>query len=211
MCNSPDLEATVSMPGETLDYYLLTHPDAVLVEEFTRAADGCATGLRSAVWSHSGWRAAASFSRLLRTDKAQLSRLTPVSRHTAAETFRAFGGGALPSEQDLRAEFADFEPFATAPPLRLGPDDTTRLYRVLFAFAEEPLNPPATLTSGHRQVNDDLFSWKLRRVGNGLGWALDVTARLATAADDTVAPLLRELTTAVRNHGLIPITTERFS
>lgn len=200
------------MPDETLDYYLLTHPGAVLVEEFTRAADGCATGLRSAVWTHSGWRAAASFSRRLRTDRAQLARLTPVSRRTAAETFHALGGGALPSEPDLRAELAVFEPFATAPPLRLGPaDHTTRLYRILFACAREPLDPPAPLASGRRRIDDDLFTWHLRRVGNGLGWALDLTARLATAADDAVAPLLRELTTASRAHGLIPVTTERFS
>ncbi|HEX5204479.1 MAG TPA: hypothetical protein VFW27_31535 [Actinoplanes sp.] len=198
--------------SDSLDYYLLTGPAGVLVEEFTRDADGATTGLKAAIWSVAGprWRAAASFGLLMRTDKAQLARATPVARAAAADAFRQFGGGDLPAEDELRAELTDFAPLASAPPLRLGPSgDANRHYRVLFAKDPRP-EPPAGLASGSRRIGADAYSWKLRRVGNGIGWALDVTAGLA-GPPGTVEPLLRELTAALRAHGLIPVTTERFS
>ncbi|NMO55753.1 hypothetical protein HH310_31795 [Actinoplanes sp. TBRC 11911] len=199
---------------QALDYYLLragSDVDGVLVEEFVRHRDGSTAGLRGALWRRTGWVGSSSFSRALRGDPSLLAAVVPASRRAAEEAFARLGGGALPGEEGLRDGFADYVPFATAAPLRLGPAAAPdgfherRLYRVLFAG-----DVVGDGVSGRREVSGDLFSWTLRRVGNGLAWGLDVTVLLATSADDTVTPMLRELSTGVRGKGLVPVMTERF-
>ncbi|GAB3986465.1 hypothetical protein [Plantactinospora veratri] len=63
--------------------------------------------------------------------------------------------------------------------------------------------------TARRRVGADAFTWELRRIGAGAAWCLDLTADLAGSRDDAVGPLLRELTTAARIAGLIPVTIER--
>lgn len=199
-----------------LDYYLLragSDVDGVLVEEFVRGHDGSTVGLRGALWRRtgSGWVGSASFSRALRGDPELLAAVVPASRRGAEEAFARLGGGSLPDEGALRDGFVDYVRFATAAPLRLGPATAPdgfherRLYRVLFAGASL-----GDGVAGRREVGGDRFTWTLRRVGNGLAWGLDVTVLLATSADDTVTPMLRELSTGVREKGLVPVMTERF-
>ena len=60
-------------------------------------------------------------------------------------------------------------------------------------------------------VGEDLFSWELRRVGPGVAWSLDLTACLVSDGGAGLGALLRELTTVLRHHGLIPVTIERFA
>jgi hypothetical protein len=184
-------------------------PDGVLIEEFVRDRDYSAKGLCGAVWTFAEprWRGASSFSRAVRTDPALLARVVPTDR-AGAEAVIA----DLAAEEELRAHFLDYEPFATAPPLRLRPAEAPdgfrehRLYRVLFA--KDPRDGEFT---GRRMVGGDQFSWTLRRVGGGLGWGLDVMVLLAGGADDAVGPVIDELTGALLGRGLIPVTTERFA
>jgi hypothetical protein len=198
-----------------VDYYLVGADEGVLVEEFVRDRDYSAVGLCGAFWASDEprWRSASSFSRAVRTDSDLLARVVPTDRFGAEEAFQRLAGADLAAEPELRSHFLDYEPFATAPPLRLGPADPPdgfrerRVYRVLFA--KDPRDDRGA--SGHRTVGDDHFTWTLRRVGSGLGWALDVTVLLATDADDTVGPVLSDLTATLRRQGLIPVTTERFS
>ena len=49
------------------------------------------------------------------------------------------------------------------------------------------------------------------RRSHSLAWCLDVTALLATDATATLGSTLSELTNVLRQHGLIPVTTERFA
>jgi hypothetical protein len=187
----------------TIDYYLV--PDGVLIEEFVRERDYSARGLCGAIWTagEPRWRGASSFSRAVRTDPGLLARVVPTDRAGAQAVI-----ADLAAEGELRAHFVDYEPFNTAPPLRLRPEEESRrLYRVLFA---KDLSG-ADFAGGSRTVGHDHFSWALRRVGGGLGWGLDVTVLLATDADDTVGPVVDELTGALRGRGLIPVTTERFA
>ena len=65
-------------------------------------------------------------------------------------------------------------------------------------------------TAQHR-VGADVFTWDLRRIGPSVAWCLDVTVDLAGAGDDTIGPVLRELTSRMRWHGMVPVTVERFS
>jgi hypothetical protein len=208
-----------------LDYYLVLDAggsvEGVLVEEFVRDRDYSAAGLCGAFWTpdEPRWRSAASFSRAVRTDRALLARVAPTDRAGAEAAFRRLADAELAPESELRAQFLDYEPFATAPPLRLGSADAPdgfrerRVYRVLFAKDRSEDKDPreAQGPSGHRAVGGDHFNWTLRRVGAGLGWGLDVTALLATDADDAVGPVLRDLTAALRREGLVPVTTERFA
>ncbi len=213
--------------GDRLDYsFLLSSPggavDGLLVEEFLRDDDHTTVALGGLVWTAADprWLSSPSFSRTLRTDPDLLARVTPTDRAGAADAYRRLGGGDLPSGPDLRGRFRDHEPFATAAPLRLGPTrppdgfHERRLYRVLFAKDLDPggladLNASWPQTTV-RQAADD-FTWELRRVGRGIAWALDVTVLLAGPTDDTVGPVLRDLTATVRRHGLVPVTTERFA
>ncbi|MEH0972565.1 hypothetical protein V6U77_15705 [Micromonospora sp. CPCC 205546] len=213
-------------------------PEGILVEEFVRDHEFVTVGLFAAAWRADDprWLSCASLSRVMRTDPVSLTRVVPSDRSGAEIAYQQLGGGRLPDEAALRSSFLDYETLATAPLLRLGPADTPagfrekRTYRVLFAKdlqveQVEALrgrwNPPPggqggrgpipQMPAGHRRAGDDLFSWTLHRIGGGLAWGLDVTALLATELDDTVGPVLDDLTQTVRQHGLIPVVTERFS
>ncbi|MEU7588991.1 hypothetical protein AB0A95_22200 [Micromonospora sp. NPDC049230] len=222
-------------------YLILPRPDdpdptsaagGLVVEEFTREHDHVSTGLDSAGWTPTtGWWSSASLSRGIRTDPDTLARVVPTSRTEAEGHYRALDGGQLPDEAVLRSYFLAHQPIPTAAPLRLGPAQPPagcherRVYRVLFAKDLHPdqvanlrasWRTPVDATStsaasGHLETDADRFSWELRRVGHTRGWALDVTVLLGTAADDAVGTTVSDLTSVLRQHGLIPVTTERFS
>lgn len=157
--------------------------------------------------------------------------MVPTSRRKAEEIYRAFGRGQLPDESVLRTHFLDHHPIAAAPPLRLGPAQPPagfherRVYRVLFAKdlrAEQlaslrtawrtPAGGTSTAAaSGRLDTGADRITWDLRRVGHHLAWALDVTVLLSTDAAQAVGPTVTDLTNVLREHGLIPVTTERFA
>ncbi|MEW1589341.1 hypothetical protein AB0283_28290 [Micromonospora vinacea] len=226
--------------GPPLDYYLvLPRPggpaatvEGFVVEEFTRHHDFTTTGLDSAAWTpEAGWWSSTVLSRGMRTDPEVLERVVPTSRREAEEIYRALGGGQLPDESVLRTHFLDHHPIASAPPLRLGPAQPPagfherRVYRVLFAkelradqlaSLRTAWRTPAggtgtSAASGRRDTGADQITWDLRRVGHHLAWALDVMVLLTTDAVDAVGSTLTELTNVLRQHGLIPVTTERFS
>ncbi|NYH44849.1 hypothetical protein HNR22_004576 [Micromonospora jinlongensis] len=207
-------------------------PEGIVVEEFRRHHDFSTTGLDSAGWTPgTGWWSSASLSRGMRTDPDVLVRVLPTWRREAESVYRTLGGGHLPDETVLRTYFRDHQPIASAPPLRLGPAQPPagfherRVYRVLFAKdlrAEQVTDlqaawqapgdgTRASVASGHLDRGDDRFAWDLRRVGHTLAWALDVTVLLRTANAEAVGPTLSDLTNVLREHGLIPVTTERFS
>ncbi|MCO1595256.1 hypothetical protein M8C17_08770 [Micromonospora sp. RHAY321] len=226
-------------PRPSLDYYLVTghRPTAdvegIVVEEFTRHRDFSTAGLDSAGWTAggAGWWSSASLSRSMRTDPEVLTRVVPTSRSEAETVYRRLGGGQLPLEEVLRTYFCDHQPFATVPPLRLGPTQPPsgfrerRVYRVLFAkdLREEEVaslralwgtpdgGTPGPVASGSLDKGGDRYSWDLRRVGRGLAWGLDVTVLLRADASPTLRSTLQDLTNVLRQHGLIPVTTERFS
>ncbi|MEV5211732.1 hypothetical protein AB0K35_30080 [Micromonospora sp. NPDC053740] len=206
--------------------------EGIVVEEFTRHHDLTTTGLDSAGWTpDAGWWSSPALSLGMRTDPEVLARIVPTTRREAEDVYRALGGGQLPDEPLLRTHFLDHQPIATAPPLRLGPAQPPagfherRVYRVLFAKdlrAEQVANlrtawrtpTDGTLTSaasGRLDAHGDQLTWDLRRVGHSLAWCLDVTALLRTDATAALGSTLSELTNVLRQHGLIPVTTERFS
>ncbi|MFF3857431.1 hypothetical protein [Micromonospora sp. NPDC002575] len=212
-------------------------PEGLIVEEFVFAADHSAVRLHSAAWTpqDGGWWSSAAFSRTMRLDAALRARVAAVDRRDAAAAYRELGGGELPDEGTLRGHFDDSTPLATAPlPLTPGHPTAgfgeTRVYRVLFADVLGPdglahlrttwrmtvtgdaADPGArVLGVARRRVGDDAFTWHLRRIGAGGPWCLDLTVDLAGGRDDTVRPMLRELTTTLRMAGLLPVTVERFS
>ncbi|MBQ0904755.1 hypothetical protein [Micromonospora sp. U21] len=229
-----------------LDYYLLlTNPgdrgptadvDGIVVEEFTRHADFSTAGLDSAGWTPSGadWWSSASFSRSLRRDREVLDRVVPTSRKKAESVYRELGGGQLPPEAVLRTYFRDHQPFATAPPLRLGPAHPPagfherRVYRILFAkdLREDHVTSlrtlwqstvdgtprsPGSVVAGRLDQGDDQFAWDVRRVGRDVAWCLDVTVLLRDGPSAALSATLHELTNVMRQHGLVPVMTERFS
>ncbi|WP_158630914.1 hypothetical protein [Micromonospora inaquosa] len=217
------------VPGTTVE--------GIVVEEFTRDRDFTTTGLDSAGWTpQAGWWSSASLSRDMRTDPEVLARVVPTTRQEAEDVYRALGGGQLPDETLLRTHFLNHQPIASAPPLRLGPAQPPagfherRVYRVLFAKdlrAEQvaalrtawrtpeagtsAAGAGASAASGRLDEHGDQFTWDLRRVGHTLAWGLDVTALLATDATVSLGSTVSELTNVLRQHGLIPVTTERFS
>ncbi|GGO03664.1 hypothetical protein [Micromonospora parathelypteridis] len=214
------------------DHEPAADPEGIVVEEFTHHHDHSTTGLDSAGWTPaSGWWSSASVSLSMRTDPDVLARVVPTRRREAESVYRALGGGHLPDETTLRTYFRDHQPIATAPPLRLGPAQPPagfherRVYRVLFAkdlLAEQVAGlraawqtpkdgAGASVASGRLDRDGDRFTWDLRRVGHTLAWCLDVTVLLRTAATGAVGPTLSDLTDVLREHGLIPVTTERFS
>ncbi len=193
--------------------------------------DGAAGGAPDGAW----W-SSAEFTRAMRADPELRGRVVAVSRHEAEAAYRRLGAGELPGEATLRTYFHDTLPFDGSAPLRLGPPDVPegfhdrRVYRILFAgdLSETGL---ANLSAGwrmraadddargrvvgtaHITLAGDLFSWDLRRVG-GMAWSVDLTACLGEPSPRTggvIRRLLRELTTAMRREGLIPVTIERFS
>ncbi|GIG99965.1 hypothetical protein Pma05_65380 [Plantactinospora mayteni] len=215
-----------------------TSPAGILVEEFELGADCSAVRLDSIGWlpGDSHWHGAAAFSRAMRTDADLGGRVCGVSRQEVEAVYRRLGGGELPDEETLRGYFDDGTPLPNSAPLWLGTGQPTagfhqtRVYRILFTAGLAPdglakllatwemtvdhdLADPRTRVVGtaRRRVGDDAFGWDLRRIGAGAAWCLDVTADLASPRDDTIEPMLRELTTAARLAGLIPVTIERFS
>ncbi|WP_410820195.1 hypothetical protein [Micromonospora sp. 050-3] len=209
-----------------------TTVERIVIEEFARHHDFTTTGLDSAGWTPGvGWCSSAALSRGMRTDPEMLVRVVSTSRREAENVYRALGGGQLPDESVLRTHFFDHQPIASAPPLRLGPAQPPagfherRVYRVLFAGdlrAEQvaslrtawrkPAGGTSTAAaSGRLEMGGDQITWDLRRVGGSLAWGLDLTALLSTEAADAVGSTLTDLTNVLREHGLIPVTTERFS
>ncbi|MEO3771489.1 hypothetical protein [Micromonospora sp. B9E7] len=208
--------------------------EGIVVEEFTRHRDFSTSGLNSAGWTpEAGWWSSASLSRGLRTDPELLARVVPVSRAEAEDVYRRLGGGRLPTEAALRTSFGEHQPIATAAPLRLGPAQAPagfserRVYRVLFAkdlrddqveglraawyTTDSAPRPPGSAATGYLERGGDHFTWVLRRVGGGLAWCLDLTVLLTTDTSPEVGPILSGLTSALRQRGLIPVTTERFA
>ena len=122
-------------PQPQLDYHLILSPatgapstadvEGIVVEEFVRGDDWATVGLSSAGWTagEGGWWSSASFSRRMRVEPELAGRVTPTSRYVAETVYRQRGAGQLPAEAVLRTYFRDHQPFATAPPLRLGPTD----------------------------------------------------------------------------------------
>ncbi|MEU7926272.1 hypothetical protein [Micromonospora sp. NPDC049107] len=226
-------------PGRALDYHLVLPAsdghdgESVLVEEFTRQDDLCATGLHSASWTPSdGWWSSASLSRGLRADPAVLARVVPVGRAEAADAYRRLGGGELPSEVVLRTYFRDHQPIAAATPLRLGPTQPPpegfherRVYRVLFAKdlrAEQVTalrsrwrttggGTAGSVADGCHDSGGARFTWDLRRVSHTLAWGLDVTVLMREGGAPAVRETLMNLTNLLRQQGLITVTTERFA
>jgi hypothetical protein len=216
----------------SLDYYLIGPDDGIVVEEFMLADDHSAIGLNSTGWTPEGrrWWSSAEFSRAMRADPVLRARVVAVERADVEIAYRRLGGGELPDEPTLRGYFRDHERLATSTPLRLGtgavPDGyrEKRLYRVLLAGELTPQrladlragwqleNSPSDRVAGTARLplGDDLFTWDLRRIGEGIAWCVDLTACLA-GADCAVGPLLRELVAVLRRHGLIPVTIERFA
>jgi hypothetical protein len=164
-----------------MDHYLVDSR-LVLAEEFVRRGDFSTEGLRSSD---------ASLSRLIRA-RSDLSAV------------------AIEGPTD-RPPLRDHERFRSGPMLELTPHEPLpgfrekRLYSVLFA--RRPDGDPAE--AGELVAGGDRYSWRLRRVANGVAWCLDVTAHLDEG--DTLGPVLDRLTGEMRmRHGLIPVTTERF-
>ncbi|MEV4294402.1 hypothetical protein [Microbispora rosea] len=224
-----------------LDYYLITQAagaegapaEGIVVEEFTLTDDFRTIGLDTAGWTAADgdWWSSAAFGRALREDPGLRARARAVSRPEAEAAYRGLGGGELPGEARLRALFHDHQPLPDSPPLRLTPPRVsdgfhdTRVYRVLFAG--EPRLPlladvvaltgeagdPGTriVGSGELRTDPDVFTWEVRRIGPGVACCLDLTAHLGTASSEALGPLLRQLTTAMRHAGAVPVTVERFS
>ncbi|WP_159104881.1 hypothetical protein [Plantactinospora sp. BB1] len=211
-------------------------PAGILVEEFVLDRDYSAVRLDSTGWTAGGsrWRGASTFSRGVRADAALRDRVVGANRQEVEFVYRHLGGGELPGEEVLRGHFDDGIRLPASAPLRLSPGRATpgftetRLYRVLFTAGLDPdaltgllgtwrMRPgqggSSVLTgvvgTARRRVGADAFTWELRRIGAGAAWCLDLTADLAGDRDDAIGPLLRELATAARMAGLIPVTIER--
>jgi hypothetical protein len=184
----------------------------------------------NAGWTDGRWWSSAAFSMELRGDPRLRARVVPAGRDEARVAYRRLGGGELPDEATLRGYFADPAPLPASAALRLDatpvPDGyrERRVYRVLFAGDLDPdglaalrqrLRMPASGGAGgaeHARMSTagDEFTWQLRRIGYGVAWCIDLTACL-NGDPAGVRPLLRELTSAARGQGLIPVTIERFS
>jgi hypothetical protein len=190
----------------SLDYYLV--PGGIVVEEFVLAGDGWTIPLRAAAWSAgTGWSGRAELSRAMRVDAQLRAQVRPVERPEAEREYARLGGGELPDEVTLRRYLGD--PLPTAEPLRLGePADDRRQYRILFANDLDGA-ALARVRSAHPSLAGGRFTWELRRIGPGIAWGLDLTAR--SRADGEIARVLRVLLAAMRRQGLIPVTVERFA
>jgi len=219
-----------------LDYYLVypsgaartRPPEGMLVEELVLDGDWSAVRLESAGWSPKDgrWWCSAAFSRGLRVDPHLRRRVVGVDRMVASGAYERLGGGSLPAETTLRGFFSDGVPLPTAAPLRLGAAPgaagfhETRFYRALFAGdlddgglarLRDVWGTVGALAGARRRVGRDAYDWELRRLAAASAWCVDLTAHLATPRADGIGPVLRDLSSAVRALGLIPVTVERFS
>ncbi|MGN9841180.1 hypothetical protein ACTMTI_23940 [Nonomuraea sp. H19] len=217
-----------------MDYYLIStsagdrSPAGVLVEEFVLGEDYTAAGIDSAEWgSATGvWSAAPEVSRAIRTDAALRARVTPVGRRSAYDTYARLGGGELPDEDRLRTFFRRRQPLPAAAPLNLGTSPAkSRRYRILFAgelgadglanasqaLRLEPTGDPRVVGKASGSAGGHGFTWELRRIGAGIAWCVDVTARLGTGPVAALGALLHHHRQAIREQGLIPVTVERFA
>jgi hypothetical protein len=213
-------------------------PIGLVVEEFSFAEDYATVGLDSAGWTIADdrWWSSAQFSRDMRMDPQVRARVYPVHRREAEVAFHRLGAGRLPEESTLRAYFRDPVPLTASAPLRLDNRQVPygfrdmRTYRILFANeltetgmanlralwklnpVENPIGRRSHVVGAtHLRVGRHVFTWELRWIGRGVAWCVDVTVYLAGGPDHVVGMLLRELTTAARQQGLIPVTVERFS
>jgi hypothetical protein len=200
-----------------LDFYAVRGDGrllALVVEEFVLRDDHTAAALDSACFDGTWW-SSADYSRRLRTDTTV--EVQPVSRHDALACYAQLGGSALEPDAVLRTHFTDRAIFPEAEPLRLGPDDGRRIYRMLFArdlderhltglLAALRLSPVDDPRVAGRSVLPDA-AWELRRVGD-LAWSIDVTV---PDASTDVGPLIGTALLTARGHGLIPVTVERFA
>ncbi|MEU7825175.1 hypothetical protein [Catellatospora sp. NPDC049133] len=211
-------------------------PAAVVVEDLVLRDDGTAIGIDNVTWTATGgsWQCTPALSRDLRADERLRGRVRAVDAGTAETALRELGGGDLPDEALLRARFGDFLPLPSAPLLRLGPAQAPpgfrdrHVYRILFAgdldraglqclrlwWRLEPVEPAADPSGrlvgrARRAVDGHELSWELRRIGPGLGWAVDLTACLRDGPAAGVPALLRDLRQLARAHGLIPVSVER--
>src|SRR5262249_42877968 len=146
-------------------------------------------------------------SRALRAEARVRSATRPVDRAAAEEAYRRLGGGDLPDEATLRGYLTEGIRLG-GPPLSLGVGDRPG-YRILLSGDLEPTGLIARwgMAPGDRPgvvgtMRRDQSTVDLRRIGAGTAWAVDVTG--------SPAPL-RALVTECREHGLIPLTVERFS
>lgn len=201
-----------------LDYYTVHDRDGrlqtLVVEEFVLRDDFTAAGIDNAGFNGEWW-SSADFSRRLRTDAAAYT--TAVSRSGAEAAFRDLGGSQLPADSLLRERFADRALFPDTAPLRFGPDDGRRIYRLLFARdlddrhmsglrASLRLSPVDDSGVAGRSVTEH-GTCELRRVG-GIAWSIDLAFPRASAE---IGRLVGTAMMTARSHGLIPVTVERFA
>ncbi|WP_171055654.1 hypothetical protein, partial [Nonomuraea sp. KC401] len=167
-------------------------------------------------------------SRALRSDAGLRARMTAVDRRAAAEAYTRVCGGELPSEPELRTR-SERQPLPGETPLDLGTlggsSGGARRYRILFAgeldagalasartaLRLEPSDDPRVAGAASAGADGHGFSWELRRIGTGIAWCVDVTARLGPAPATALGTLLHHHRQAVRALGPVPVTVERFA
>ncbi|MBF8190991.1 hypothetical protein ITP53_35850 [Nonomuraea sp. K274] len=216
-----------------MDYYLISaaaddrSPVGLLVEEFVLCEDYTAAGIDGAEWRpETGvWSACPALSRAIRADDGVRARVKPVGRQAAADAYALLGGGELPEEAELRTHFRERQSLPASAPLDLGTARKARRYRILFAgqlgedglsnartaLRLEPTGDPRVVGQATGNVGGHAFMWELRRIGAGIAWCVDVTARLGTGPATALGALLHHHRQAVRRQGLIPVTVERFA
>ncbi|MEV6964770.1 hypothetical protein AB0M47_06595 [Hamadaea sp. NPDC051192] len=170
-----------------MDYYLINGAE-LHVEEFVLADDHTAIAIDCT---------SAEAALRIRREPALVRS---ISRVEASAAF-----GVLP------AQLPDRHPLPYAP---LVLTDAEPLYRTLFAgrlstvddlilaWEMTPSEEPNVAGVARRTGAE----WRLRDVGPGVAWAVDLTAFPDRAAD-----LLPEIRATARRFGLIPVTVERFS
>ncbi|GAA3674786.1 hypothetical protein GCM10022224_043840 [Nonomuraea antimicrobica] len=197
------------------------------MEEFVLCDDYTAAGIDGAEWrtENGAWSASAELSRAIRADMALRGRVTPVSRQEASDAFALLGGGVLPEEAGLRTLFQERRHLPTTAPLNLARSTGSRRYRILFAgelgadglanartaLRLEPTADPRVVGTASASAGGHGFTWELRRIGAGIAWCVDVTARLGSGPATALGALLHHHRQAVREQGLIPVTVERFA